>query len=43
MQQEDRETRPDDDGTPRPEAGDARPAQVPVLRSLANPRRVRRA
>jgi hypothetical protein len=43
MQQNDREHRMDDDSEHRPEDGESRSQQAPVLRLLANPRRVRRA
>jgi hypothetical protein len=41
MQENDRETRMDD--ADRPEHGEAHTQQAPVVRLLANPRRVRRA
>jgi len=43
MQQSDREQQVDDDSTARPTGEDPRPQQAPVIRVLANPRRVRRA
>ncbi|HEV7869914.1 MAG TPA: hypothetical protein VGO95_01505 [Modestobacter sp.] len=44
MKQDDaREGHMDDDSTHRPEDSDTRTEQSPVIRSLANPRRVRRA
>jgi hypothetical protein len=43
MQADDREHQLDDDTATRPESGDTRPQQTPVIRMLANPRRVRRA
>jgi hypothetical protein len=44
MQHEDREQRmDDDDSTPRSHQDDSRATQAPVVRLLANPRRVRRA
>jgi hypothetical protein len=43
MQQEARDTRTEDDSTHRTEAGESSGQQVPVVRLLANPRRVRRA
>jgi hypothetical protein len=43
MKRSDRPARMDDDSTPRPENGGARIDTAPVIRLLANPRRVRRA
>jgi hypothetical protein len=43
MQQKDREQRMDDETTSRPSDGDQGTEQAPVIRLLANPRRVRRA
>jgi hypothetical protein len=44
MQQIDREHQMDDDDTTnRPQSDDAQTEQAPVIRLLANPRRVRRA
>jgi hypothetical protein len=43
MQDDDREHRMDDDSATRTESGEPQTQQAPVLRSLANPRRVRRA
>jgi hypothetical protein len=43
MQQSDREHRMDDETANRPDSGDTRTEQTPVIRLLANPRRVRRA
>jgi hypothetical protein len=43
VQRSDRPARMDDDSTPRPENGGARIDTAPVIRLLADPRRVRRA
>jgi len=43
MQQNDREHREDDENANRPNDGDQPTQQAPVIRLLANPRRVRRA
>ena len=43
MQQSDREHRMDDENATRPTGEEQREEQSPVIRLLANPRRVRRA
>ena len=43
MQENDREQQLDDDNTARPSAEEPSAPQSPVMRMLANPRRVRRA
>ncbi|MBB3677736.1 hypothetical protein [Modestobacter versicolor] len=43
MQDDDRRHQMDDDSAHRPEGGEPRTDQPPVIRLLANPRRVRRA
>jgi hypothetical protein len=43
MQEKDREHRMDDETASRPNDGDKGTQQAPVIRLLANPRRVRRA
>jgi hypothetical protein len=43
MRDSDSEHRMDDESSPRPENSEAHTRQAPVIRLLANPRRVRRA
>jgi hypothetical protein len=43
MQDDDRQHQMDDRSVQRPEGSDSRDQQAPVIRLLANPRRIRRA
>jgi hypothetical protein len=43
MREDDQEDRMDDDSAHRADSGEPNTPQAPVIRSLANPRRVRRA